>query len=117
MNIDDMQAGPEMDRLVAEATGWARWQTVNGRNAFPVATDTLHDEWQPSTNIAHAFEVAEKIREIPCYFQLEDHDIDGRDGRAWVCRIGASLFLPAIVGIGETAPLAICRASLKAVRG
>jgi hypothetical protein len=115
MNIDDMQAGQEMDRLVAEATGWARWQTVNGRNAFPVATDTLHDEWQPSTNIAHAFEVLARLSELDGHWLAMMWD----QGASWAVELEAQREGFKDVGrtVAETLPLAICRASLKAVRG
>lgn len=55
-----------------------------------------------STDIAAAWEVAEKARAI----KLENREPDGLKG--WRCSYNGFL------GVGDTAPLAICQAALKA---
>lgn len=51
MNIDEMPPGADMDRAIARA--------VFGRDLWITSADEF---WEPSENIAHAWEVAEKLR-------------------------------------------------------
>lgn len=128
MNYDDMPAGPEMNRMVAEKVmGWKpnqhpgkyRAESINkhGQPVFEVANVgagfDAYDEviFWPSELIEHAWAVVEKIAksldvtvntwngESRCCI-----DLNGPDG---LVRQIADAF-------GETAPLAICRAALKA---
>lgn len=116
MNYDEMGAGPEMDRLIAEKVmGWKEYHCEGGY------TDTsgyirITDKWasdensfHPSTNIANAWEVVEEI-----VADRQDSAFElffrGKDG--W----GVATTDNVRWALGDTAPLAICRAALKAVQ-
>lgn len=113
MNIDDMPAGPEMDRLVAERVmGWEpkppRW------NGWWYYEDHRPDEdskcFQPSTNIAHAWEVVDRMKirgDDVCLDFYRSHD-------QWQVSTNAPKGRGSCAS-ADTAPLAICRAALKAV--
>ncbi len=112
----NMPAGPAMNEAVARAIGWEHWQTINGKNGYPVATGTMHDEWQPSTNIAHAWEAAEKLHigVLPIGDGLWRAGFS--DPKSFVNWWEAAEYGPcATIAEADTAPLAICRAALKAV--
>lgn len=106
-------AGPELDRLVAEKVmGWEPvssglrmrgsppdlWLCKGGRRRVMRA-------WNPSTNIAQAWEVVERCRSLGHRVTLQ---LDG----AW--RVWINGGLPSE---DDTAPLAICFAALAAVGG
>ena len=108
MNYDDMPAGPEMDGLVA--TKVMEWEQVDSfawcDSDGTVRTWDVRDgnpirHWHPSTDIACAWEVLEKLRRH--IFQLSDDE-------GWCCTFSMRFNAKA-----DTAPLAICRAALKAV--
>jgi hypothetical protein len=119
MNIDEMKAGPEMDRLVAEKVmGWAIGSdgcSVEERHGRLWRGEAWEDDcyiWRPSTNIAHAWEVVEHLRgwwtavelksiDECCACLIEDNSGDVNE--RYVATAEA-----------DTAPLAICRAALKA---
>mgnify|MGYP001561309207 CR=1 FL=1 len=116
MNIDTMQAGPEMDALVAtKVMGWSRdsWAETEGWEAgvrftghWKEAPTALQFAFRPSTNIAHAFEVMEKVGGMT----LTQY------GDRWACAAEREPMLEMMdMRYGETAPLAICRAALAAV--
>ena len=112
-NVDTMPAGREMDALVAERVmGWYRVGAMwcKGANSFAAQAEEVAGcpkIWTPSTDIAAAWEVVEKLREKawvsvtsgktgnPCYCEV---DVVG--GEIWHVT-------------ADTAPLAICRAALK----
>lgn len=111
MDVDKMEAGPEIDALVAvQVMGWTRQPDhVDGLIVHPMyrTLEGANTSYPPaySKNIAHAWDVAESARtwallEISMATQCEC-TISGR-GRIWRAA-------------GDTAPLAICRAALKAV--
>lgn len=98
MNIDAMEAGREMDALVArQVMGWPEQDCHPGALAWA--------GWSPSTDIDSAWDVVEKM--------IEKHRVDlhglrgGKDWRCWVAGFDHA--------DAPTAPLAICRAALKAV--
>jgi hypothetical protein len=122
MNKDDIMKleGEEMDKAVAELVmGWHRsrdnmdlndvWRNEHGeyaRNGY--LSPSIMGDWSPTTNIADAWEVVEKI---PLPFCLTQSAI--KDG--WCAE-----FLPddsneTINCVANTAQLAICRAALLAV--
>ena len=110
MNYDDMPAGRELDALVAEKVmGQETTEWTDGLGGTGV---TFFAPVEPySTDIAAAWEVAEKlIQTLGIAVEQPFHDgiwrctIFGLWPKKWVCH-------------GETAPLAICRAALKAVEG
>lgn len=122
MSIDEMQAGREMDALVAELLGWTEVKkeesyivgghgtgimpgetTINGNGNLLRSYIPLY-----STDIAAAWIVAEKMaEEWPDFGVSHDNDgwttLWGFDGHGWD------------TATAETAPLAICRATLKAL--
>ena len=117
-NIDAMEAGPEMDVLIA--THVMRWNKKTFYEGFEKAqieswfdeNDSLihsqPDRWQPSTSIADAWVVVEdrnKFRSVCINIWHEYFEciiwLDNKD--------------ESIHGKGKTAALAICRAVLKAV--
>jgi len=157
MDPDTMPAGPELDVLVAEKVmGWKR-----GRGWFDSPTNALGDRWfdaegnrlgddhatpeghgggdseypdqvwSPSTDIAAAWEVVEKLNssmlrrdarrdtsgryDHGCFFHLERNALLD----AWAERTGRDPLKeprpPEPWHYADTAPLAICRAALKAV--
>lgn len=114
MNYDDLPAGPEMDRLMAEKVmGWkihcrntSLWVVADQEHKILDEVKAAVDCWRPSRSIVHAFEVIEKMSNImvaPASFgrwqacKAQDGDWDCCD---WYT-------------IADTAPLAICRAALK----
>ncbi len=125
MNYDEMPSGAELDRLIAEKVmGWkingpdlfgttvfddgkcGRFDRVGSAHGLPVWP--AGDQFSPSTNIAHAWEVMEKMRSIGNYMIVEDCAAD------WDAYIPTRTNLVRSFGRGHTAPLAICRAALKA---
>lgn len=121
--MSDLPAGAELDRLVAERVmrwrkdaeshGQIVWRdTVANRNRTTSALDTYRD-FAPSTNIAHAWEVVEKlIGSLPeGDLHIEHHGDTGwgvsscYGGKHWDDWVFA-----------KTLPLAICRAALKAMQ-
>ena len=108
MNYDDMPAGREMNDAVCVAVGI---EPVPGLYTYPIKrmSDTViepdWDDEQPvypevSTSISAAWEVVEKLRRH--IFQLSDDE-------GWCCTFSMRFNAKA-----DTAPLAICRAALRA---
>jgi hypothetical protein len=121
-----LQPGPELDRLIAEQVmGWTHWLTSYGGEFWldgtkPVRAANLRTtemspwflpQFQPSTNMAHAWEVvAEIIRKNPSLVIQTNTDAHGT-----MCRIiTASGDSPASC-VRKSAPHAICLAALRAV--
>ena len=114
-----MEAGPELDALVAERVmGWTRndkgfWFKPGKRHNWN------HDGLDPppySTDIAAAWEVVEKIKSLPAGIDIlvrancvaiDLHMFDMADG----------LVKDIEAGDATTAPLAICRAALLTTLG
>lgn len=119
MNIDELPAGPELDDLVAtrvmgwkretkdfDGGSWTRWNRPGESGTWHPANPVLRGEdwFSPSTNIAHAFEVVEKIRDR-FHVHLEANGTSG-----WHCVLNGDWTT------ADTLPLAISRAALKAVK-
>ena len=126
MSTVETDAGPELDgRIAVQVMGWEwdaarRWPLADSLTetewAELMSDDAMY--WSPSTNIAQAWQVAEKLRiaVIPrgaggWYAMRAEHDesgyfeiplADGDDPPG--PDTGAAM--------GDTAPLAICRAAL-----
>ena len=136
MNIDEMPAGRELDALVAKKvmgwriTAWNDGEPWGNREVFPpfepingIPADCdciSHSEaGEPphySTDIAAAWEVVEKMEACPYPHGAEIGSayVDGLDG--YIVAFGRGG--PEPIDVAEfavTAPLAICRAALKAV--
>lgn len=127
--IDALPAGRELDALVAERVmGWQLVPAVNGIESpwwwdanGPVHSMDKSDwrgGWYPSTNIAAAWEVVERmgadgwdaeLDQFHNFMHIWDacfRKLDNRDQGQW---------LELRTGRADAAPLAICRAALKAV--
>lgn len=130
MNVDDLVAGPELDALVAEKVmGWTRHYPIQEEDggASDFDSDWFEDpKGNPSDvpnyseDIAAAWAVVEKMR--PLNVDLTNHARAER----WCCVFfdrdgGSDGFIPELKGrfqeytVAAAAPLAICRAALKAV--
>jgi len=114
---ETMPAGRSLDALVAEKVmGWTDWWVDReGPNATmktfgfpPGVTDTYSEPPHYSTDIADAWLVVEKLRKDGCPF-LFGHNRNPHNG--WF----ADFLLHPLVEYADTAPLAVCRAALKAV--
>jgi hypothetical protein len=126
MNRDEilaMPAGREMDALIAEKVmgwtlgepheihGWMMHGMVTVRDWVGSTNDagiTHIEKWSPSTDIAAAWEVVEKLGDK--FDELERGD----GGEFWMCVVYPDGFIPCVAR-AETAPLAICRAALLAM--
>lgn len=113
--VTDLTAGPELDRLVAVGPmGWKPLRAEGRRWVREDGTETNyivggHDlGFCPSTNIAHAWEVVEKLKHIGIGFQVQSCG-----ARGWLAVCGSAL--SGASGFCDTAPHAICLAALKAV--
>ena len=112
MDIDKMDAGREMDALVAERVMGFKVQIVERKRdwfgTYKVKHYRVGNSFLPnySTDISAAWMVVEKI---DVHFHLERY---GYDTHEWVCTLDIGNI---ITGVASTAPLAICRAVLKAV--
>lgn len=127
MDYDELKAGPDLDKLVAERVmGWHLVDINTGDVPYWVWFDSnshLQTEavlWKPSEWISCAWQVVEKW--------IKDFDIPGHDPfilmcnpkGLWECSFNVEWtwegpeMLDTIVR-ADTAPLAICRAALKAV--
>ena len=91
-----MKLGPELDRLIAEKVmGWPADEWHQSCNDCT--------KWSPSTNIAHAWEVVEKLRNIMVG--------PWTHGRWAACAMQDGDWF----SVADTAPHAICLAALKSV--
>lgn len=101
---DQMPAGPELDAIIAEKVmGWKRVPgTESGAWMDPCTNDGRMGSWSPSTDIAAAWEVVEKLKLslIPT-------------NKGWI--VSQHHLFEGPFGEDETAPLAICRAALAAI--
>ena len=106
MDIDKMEAGPEMDALVAERVmGW----TAERKPGLPhlwLPPGHFISGWSPSTDISAAWQVVEKMLEKHEAFHLEYIP-----DKQWYAMFWFATYFTS----ADTAPLAICRAALKAV--
>lgn len=108
-DIDSLPAGPEMDRLVHERIMLNRVLPDGSRTTMGCLSA---GSWSPSTNIAHAWEVVEKSHPNAWFLWWDDGHAE------WACFLdGARSVLEGcrIKAWADTAPLAICRAALRAV--
>ena len=102
--IDEMPAGRELDALVAEK--------VMGWDHYPSKHEIVPAY---STDIAAAWEVVEKMRSDDWWAQIAQDNTDIWDAKLW--RGEPDRWFPTMETYGNapTAPLAICRATLKTV--
>ena len=119
MDIDEMPAGREMDALIAEKVmGWEIWNCQWSDKKTELLICNAID-FEPSTDIAAAWEVVEKIKDtnMDSYkygansFELS-RNRPMQPSRLYACRFNSN---NNGYSYAETASLAICRAALKAV--
>ena len=107
MNIDEMRAGPKLDALIAgNVMGWRNATGAWIDGIVPWATDSGYRrkaEFCPSTDIAVAWEVVEKLQGTLRF------GLCRRPDGGFCCWFGEEMDAEA-----STAPLAICRAALRA---
>jgi hypothetical protein len=141
MNYDTMEAGREMDALVAEKVmGWKKrvrkghgvdgnheWWFDKRKPTYPLEfvkgwdTDEDFDPWEPSTSISAAWEVVECFErggfapwgeQVAAAVELSCSD--GIEKERYFCTF-YSPSLAKVEAFGKTMPEAVCRAALKAV--
>lgn len=122
----NLEAGPELDALVAEKVmGWKWERNATGTVSHlmpPHYVPKLGDELFPhpkfSTDIAAAWEVVEKLSQH-FHLKLNSPFVTGQPWFAGFTESGVTGWngVPDFTAKGDTAPLAICRAALKAVDG
>lgn len=129
MNIDDMQAGPEIDALIAvEVMGWTKcgggapsfqYFRGSGSDIAGIALLTAkagHLSWSPSTDIAHAWQVVERLRDAGINLSIEPRGLTEREWHVGDCGDSYEGDEWKHAAWNASATLAICRAALKAVR-
>lgn len=106
-----MEAGPELDALVAKAMGWhlaGQWWV----DAAGVPQYTLED-WSPSTDWEMAGEVVEKMGMV--VGKIIGHGLDGTGpDDEWCARLGWQGSTDKSARTAPTGPHAICLAALAA---
>ena len=122
-DIDAMQPGPELDALVAEKVmGWEKndqgmWvMSRSTENGWKQTINIAASQWRPSTSIKVAWEVMEKMRHLGLYPGV---GVDGDRWEAWVFDtepVQGDFSAPKVKATAPIAPLAICKAALKAVQ-
>lgn len=134
LDIDSLEAGPELDRLVAERVmGWNLVDLTWYCNGNPTLYHNYYPDpdcgelpWNPSENISAAWKVAEEI--IGLKKPIRKFEVVYLPGEGWGARIyephwnnplapGNDTALEIQVRKQDTAPLAIVRAALKAMEG
>ena len=122
--MSDLEAGYELDEQVAlKVMGWHKgdhgwkWRTEDNSPTYYDITDSLildSDPWHPSTDIAQAWKVVEKLGELgfSTMIQFDRGDVNG-DVAGSITKSFLSVHAPFVTG--PSAPLAICLAALKAV--
>jgi len=113
-----MEAGPEWDRLVAEQImGWSEGKHFEVGDFGVVKLGEVIDIWSPSTDIAAAMEVVQKLLEKRLRVSMYSPWGDRNEPYAipeWTVFVLSNHGLGIEMG-GETLPLAICRAALIAL--
>lgn len=117
MNIDEMPAGREIDALILELIFEKKachCKSDPSMCAFGPNHCLTCDGWMPrfhSTNIAAAWEVVEKLGQKELNFFIESC----KPHYNWWAQFVPHNKDDEVHGEADTAPLAICRAALKAV--
>lgn len=113
LNLDFMEAGRDLDQLIAEKVmGWRHGQSDTYCEPPFVSCPVCSTPF--SSNIAAAWLVAEKVAQ-PRSVKFNVHTRIGK----WACLIITNVGTRAeaqFFAYAETAPLAICRTALKAVQ-
>lgn len=119
MNYDEMEAGPEMDRLVAEAMGYERkhyeqgvmddyWECpVGGFIGYVSNNLTDFDTYTPSEDMNAAAVFAERFTESFSLFSPT------KTSPTWLCSSIQKGVKATSLGRANTPSVAICRSVLK----
>jgi hypothetical protein len=122
-----MEAGRELDAAIAvRVMGWEMPDSryLDGTPAPPIVYDETGrarggpgEGWSPSTKIAQAWEVVEKMDKRGFWLRLVTPFDDGSLYHAGFTPLGVTGWngRPDHEAAADTAPLAICKAALKAV--
>ena len=112
MDIREMKAGRDLDELImAKVMGWKKeadhkplpmWRDNNGFNV-----DHIERFFTPSVDISAAWEIAEKFN-----FCIDNAGYGEKKYRVILNELNNNNDVYRPEAFGETAPLAICRASL-----
>lgn len=128
-----MKPSRELDQFIAKE--FMQWTVIGGKY-WSKDGPTLHDmeAWSPSTDIAAAWEVLEKLRDLDSgapaiwppaiYAPGAVISLGEYNGSEWQVRMAVSANedtpinwdVPGFVAYGETAPHAICLAALRAMK-
>lgn len=103
-----MEAGPEMDELVAVMI--MGYESSKVRNGWVELGNFATYPKRYSTDIAAAWEVVEKVREKGWGMAIVNAFSQEPDGPGYGCHLRNGM--KTHTGYAETAPLAICRAAL-----
>jgi len=110
MNYDELEAGPEMDRLVAEAMGW-KYSGFCRRGPVYIDLNEVEQEcgsdWNPSSDADQAIEFA--TAKSACFVLFSPHTKE----EGWLCSAQGYGHVGGTPGKAATPSLAICRAVLK----
>lgn len=107
MNYDELEAGPEMDRLVAEAMGLTA-KTVPDAWCYPNGVWAYHaGDYRPSDICDQAIEFA--TAKSACFVLFSPHTKE----EGWLCSAQGYGHVGGTPGKAATPPLAICRSVLK----
>ncbi len=122
IEIDKLEAGPELDALVAEKLmGKTYCRCFGGRSKQPFGLICRQCGWEAgggpySGDIAAAMEVVAKLQEILIERHKPPSWPAARIEFTWQHQFSWNAFVPGYaMGSGNTLPLAICRAALQAV--
>ena len=132
--IENMLAGREIDLAIAqEFTGsdiydaieWREWAWKYNELSYPcgfydefgvfivTAEGTMGKYFSPSTDIAAAWDVVEKLNSICIWVSVSNKMTNSLQG--FVCEFSKTYYEEVDIVEAETAPLAICRAALIAM--
>ncbi len=125
MQTTELQAGSELDALIAEKVmGWCWCEYAYEMPLSDMETHRFHGcnggqrslaEFNPSEDIADAWQVVDKLKEQGFHVGLVD-DFGGE--MSWKLNIYATNELPIVFNEWASTPeLAICRAALKVKTG
>jgi hypothetical protein len=110
-----MEAGPELDALIAEKVmEWTEWPISGDYVTLHGKTGHTIDTFNPSSDISAAWEVVEKLQDTPTeyFFEICKTPVIWRQSGKpthWHVELGGQK------AYADAAPLAICRAALLAV--
>jgi len=112
--ILQFEAGPELDRLVAEQVmrwrldeDWREWFDAQGHS------QGWQEDFRPSTDIAAAWEVVIKLVSKYSFNLASYMDVLDTTRIQWLADFGSATKI--YRALASTAPLAICRAALLVV--